>query len=285
MANRGPAEESEERLSAYFSAYSSRSGSTFAFVVTHMAETFAAFGAMSRIPVIESAPTDSVEGRAVRTALTPPRVDRLLLRGTRAVLTLPERGEDYTEGSSRGTVRRKVRAAERAGITWRSVTDESEKRRLIALADAHERANEREQYRNTAPENGDLTDFALWLVAVAADGTPLVLAVIPVDSGWATLRYFRTLVAGDDSSVARYYLMPVLAAALAERGVRYLADTATPQWLPGGLRHFQRMVGFRLVRVRLTPARQTRVAAGARTDRATRRPAAKRVDELPYGRV
>lgn len=45
--------------------------------------------------------------------------------------------------------------------------------------------------------------------------------------------------------------MPALAEALAERGVRYLVDTAEPQWLPGGLRHFQRMIGFRLVRVRL----------------------------------
>jgi hypothetical protein len=50
----------------------------------------------------------------------------------------------------------------------------------------------------------------------------------------------------------------VLVATLSERGVRKLVDGIHPADLPNGLRHFQRMVGFRLARV---SARVTETAA------------------------
>jgi hypothetical protein len=46
--------------------------------------------------------------------------------------------------------------------------------------------------------------------------------------------------------------MPALVAALAERGVRHLVDSTPPPQLSNGLRHFQRMVGYRYARVRVT---------------------------------
>ena len=41
----------------------------------------------------------------------------------------------------------------------------------------------------------------------------------------------------------------VLVETLSARGVRYLVEGTHPAELPNGLRHFQRMVGFRLHRV------------------------------------
>ena len=76
-------------------------------------------------------------------------------------------------------------------------------------------------------------------------------SVAPRDGEFATLRYFRTLGAGDAHSDARYLATSALVAELAQHGVRYLLDTATPAEQTNGLRHFQRMVGFRYARVKL----------------------------------
>jgi len=38
---------------------------------------------------------------------------------------------------------------------------------------------------------------------------------------------------------------------LVRLGAWYLIDQASPLWLANGLRHYQRMLGFRLVRFRL----------------------------------
>jgi hypothetical protein len=43
----------------------------------------------------------------------------------------------------------------------------------------------------------------------------------------------------------------VLVERLARLGVRHLVDGSNLFWLPNGLRHFQRMVGFRIVRLRI----------------------------------
>jgi hypothetical protein len=248
------AEAAEAELAQFFGRYSERAGSTLSFVLRHPRSVLRAAGALRRIPSAVAAPGASAEGEAVRTGLTARLPDRLLLAGVRGVLVLPDDPADYTDGHSRATVRRKVRAAEKAGIAWHAVESDAERRELLRLADDHERRNEREQYRDPTPENDDLLGYPLWLVATGRDGTPLMLVVTPADAGWATLRYFRTLVGTDDASLARYFMMPPLVAALRARGVRYLADTAAPQWLPAGLRHFQRMVGFRLLRVRLAPS-------------------------------
>jgi hypothetical protein len=88
-------------------------------------------------------------------------------------------------------------------------------------------------------------------VAEDGAGKPLLLAVIPVDGELATLRYFRTLGGGDLYSLSRYFATHALVAELSKRGVRWLLDTEPPGAQKNGVRHFQRMVGFRYVRLRV----------------------------------
>jgi hypothetical protein len=52
-----------------------------------------------------------------------------------------------------------------------------------------------------------------------------------------------------------------LVAELSRRGVRWLLDTEAPGAQTNGLRHFQRMVGFRYVRVRLQRDRSAAMSA------------------------
>jgi hypothetical protein len=106
-------------------------------------------------------------------------------------------------------------------------------------------------YRNPAPDNDDLLNYRLWLVARAADGRPVLLSVTPVDGEVALLRYFRTLGTGQEQSHARYLMTEVLVERLVRLGARYLVDGSNLFLLPNGLRHFQQMVGFRIVRLRI----------------------------------
>jgi hypothetical protein len=103
-----------------------------------------------------------------------------------------------------------------------------------------------------------------------------MLSVTPNDGEWAQLRYFRTLGSGPEHSDSRYLMTQVLVAALSERGVRRLVDGVHPADLPNGLRHFQRMVGFRLARVRarlidVAPVDGTQTPAAAKEELAAAR--------------
>lgn len=173
------------------------------------------------------------------------------LHAVSAVLTIPEAEGEYEAGSSKQTLRRKVRDAERRGIVWAPVTEHEDRRALMELADLHERTDEDDRYRNDTSDNSELVERGLWLVARARDGQPLLLSVTPVDGETAALRYFRTLRSDDAASVARYLMTRVLVEELRARGVRHLLDTTPSVRLPHGLRHFQRMVGFRLKRIEL----------------------------------
>jgi len=167
------------------------------------------------------------------------------------MLQVPERSEDYVAGSSKQTLRRKIRAAEKAGITFRTVDDPAERRALVAQAQHAETVHPDETYRNAEPNVDDLLEHDLWLAAYSRDDRPLLLSVTPTDGEWALLRYFRTLGSGDEYSLSRYLMSRALVEALSARGVRHLVDTYPPLRLPTGLRHFQRMVGFRTVRARV----------------------------------
>jgi hypothetical protein len=179
------------------------------------------------------------------------------------VLAVPADPAEHVDGRSAQTLRRKIRAAERAGVTWRAVTDPAERRSLLEIANRAEREHADPSYRVEAPSNDDLLDHDLWLVAVDAEGTPILLSVTPVDGDIATLRYFRTLGSGPAHSDSRYLMTHALVTELAQRGVRWLLDTEPPGAQTNGLRHFQRMVGFRYARVRLRHGGGTRLAAAA----------------------
>jgi hypothetical protein len=131
------------------------------------------------------------------------------------------------------------------------VDDPAERQKLAQLAAEWERIHPVEYYRNPDPNVTCLLSYGLWLAAYAADGRPLLLSITPVDGQWALLRYFRTMTSGEDASNARYLMTQVLVEHLVRLGVRHLVDQASPLWLSNGLRHYQRILGFRLVRLHL----------------------------------
>ena len=256
--------EREAAVSRYYESYAAKRdgcGDTKAgFALRHPRASALLFARLLRLPRLTLEPSDSVEGAALRDTLARPHPVGRLLRHA-AVVRLPANSAEYCAGSSKQTLRRKVRQAERIGIRWRRVDDPDERRRVLALADDWERVQPDPQYRNAEPANDDLFAYDLWLVAESPDGRPLVLSVTPVDSGWAALRYFRAIGQGVEQSVARYYLMKILVDRLCRLGARHLVDATSPSSLTNGLRHYQRMVGFRIVRVRL---RDTTTAGRAR---------------------
>lgn len=218
----------------------------------HPLESLRGLRLLHTLPIVRARLGRDGESDAVRRGLRRgDHVRRMLIGGATAVLCLPIDADTYLLGSSKQTLRRKIRAAERMGVTWRPVFNAAERQGLIALLDDSERTNVRSAYRHENPENDDLFEADQWLAAFAPDGRPVLLSVTPIDGEWAVLRTFRALEDSDESSAARYLMSSVLAQHLIARGVRYLADTQSPASLPPGLRFFQRLLGYRLMRVRL----------------------------------
>jgi hypothetical protein len=243
----------EPALSDFWGQVVAEAGAgTVPFLLRNPQRTLAAGIATLRLPARKARLGDGPAARIIRWTL-----DRHVLPGVPigatgvGMLEIPERAEEYVVGSSKQTLRRKIRAAEKAGITFRPVDDPDERRSLVDRARQAEIAHPDETYRSASPNVDDLLDYDLWLLAVSRDGDPLLLSVTPTDGEWALLRYFRTFGQGDEYSNSRYLMSRALVEALSARGVRYLIDTFHPMRLPNGLRHFQRMVGFRIVRARV----------------------------------
>ena len=66
----------------------------------------------------------------------------------------------------------------------------------------------------------------------------------------------------------------VLVERLVSLGVRYLVDTTNLFWLTNGLRHFQQMVGFSVVRIRVGRPRRGKHAVRQEEPAPTRAPVA-----------
>jgi hypothetical protein len=245
-------DDSERALAAFWTTYVEGGRGGAPYLLRHWRDTWTAVRAIRRLPVIEAQPSDTPGGRAVRRVLAgrasygvPGR-----LLGT-AILEVPEDGDDYLLGRRAQTLRRRIRSAERRGLKVRRIEDEAERRALVEVANHAEQHHVDPSYRVPQPSNGDLLDHDIWLTVDDQEGHPLLLAVAPRDGEFATLRYFRTLGASEAHSDARYLASGALVLELARHGVRYLLDTASPAEQTNGLRHFQRMVGFRYARVRL----------------------------------
>jgi hypothetical protein len=240
----------ESALSDYHAAGVESGTSLRSYALRHPRSAAAALVAIARLPRLSATLADTVGGREVYRTLTRPGPLGTPFGSTGiAVLEVPSDPAEYSLGASKQTVRRKARASLKRGITVRRVTDPAERQALLAMANRQETEHADAQYRNDHPDNSDLLDHDLWLVAYAADGTPLLLSVTPVDGCWAQLRYFRTLGAGPEYSDCRYLVTQVLVETLSGMGARWFFEGTHPAELPNGLRHFQRMVGFRLARV------------------------------------
>ncbi|PWJ51200.1 hypothetical protein SAMN06264364_12177 [Quadrisphaera granulorum] len=240
---------------AYYGDRQAAGHGPLAFAVRHPARTAAALAAVLRLPRLRAdlpargPGCGEAETDAVRAALLSRSFGVPMACTGVSVLPVPADPEDVVAGRAKQTLRRKIRAAQRRGTTTRLVTDPGEREALLELARRCERKHPDEVYRTAEPEVEDLPGYALWMVAQDSRGTPLLLAVIPASGQWAVLRYFRTLGFDPEHSDSRYLATADLARELAARGVRHLADTSHPAALTPGLRHFQRMLGFRLHRV------------------------------------
>lgn len=237
---------------AFWGAYADAGRPGPVFALRRPVDLWRAIRAVRDLPQVSVSPSDTPGGRAVRRALEVRIV--LGLRGRwlgTAALGIPADPAEYVVGRRAQTLRRKIRAAERAGVVVEPVTDPAERGLLLALADKHEQEHPDPTYRVLEPDNADLLEHDLWLVARDGEGTPLMLSVTPVDGELATLRYFRTLGWGPAQSDARYLATAVLVQHLAPLGVRWLLDTESISAQTSGLRHFQKLVGFEYVRFRL----------------------------------
>lgn len=231
------------------------------FVVRRPLEGLKALVALSRLPGIKvDISSGEIEAAAIRDLLSRHYLLARVGGFAAAVLKLPDEAGQYSLGASKQTLRRKVRYAQRLGVHWAEVDDAYERSRLLRLAGEYEQNHPNTTYRNPNPDNKDLLKYRLWLAAYSADGHPLLLSVSPLDGDVALLTYFRTLGAGQEQSNARYLMTQVLVESLISHGVRYLVDSGGLA-MPNGLRHFQRMLGFRIVRIRIAHARFEQHAA------------------------
>lgn len=244
------ASEADVALAGFWERYAAAGRGHVRFAVRHPGQLAQAWRAARSLRQVEATIDGSAGGRHLSRVL-----DQKVLRTVPwrrlgvAVLDVPEHGPDYLLGSSRQTLRRKLRKAEAAGVRVRAVARE-ERPELLDRADEAERRHPDPRYRVERPDNRDLLDHDLWLVAEDGSGEPLLVVVLPTTDTWATLRYFRTLGWTPVHSDTRYLATAAAVAALSERGVRHLLDTEPPGLQSAGVLHFQRMLGFRLVRVR-----------------------------------
>jgi hypothetical protein len=246
------AAQADRTLAEFWTSYVGAQGGGIRYVVRNPLQSLRALRDIRNLHVVRALPPSGQPGgRAVREVLE--------LRGPfgvparwwgSAVLAVPADPSEHVEGPHAQTLRRKMRAAERRGFTCRPV-QRAERIDLLARANLVEQTHHDEQYRVHCPHNDDLLAHDLWMVAEDHAGEPLLLTVIPVDGELATLRYFRTLGVGESHTLGRYLATHALVVELSRRGVRWLLDTAPPGAQTNGVRHFQRMVGFRYMRVRV----------------------------------
>ena len=209
---------------------------------------------ISRLSVIDANLTDDGDAEIVRAGLLRPHpFARKLIRGTTALLVMPDTVDEFLAGSSESkrSLRTKYNRGTRRGFQVLRLEDRAARLAILASADAYEREHPVENYRNAEPDNDYLLDVATWLLAADAEGKPLILAVPGISGEWAVLQHFKTLEWSDDARLARHWMSVELVRELRARGVRYLADTLSPVGLPPGLREFQHRLGYRLHRVRI----------------------------------
>ena len=165
--------EREAAVSRYFESYvedrDAHGTTKFSFAARNFRQSALMFARLLRLPKLTITPSDSLEGIALHDAFGRHHPVSRLIRHA-AVVLLPGSADEYCSGSSKQTLRRKIRQAHKLGVGWKSVDDPEERRRVLALADDWERVQPDAQYQNPEPANDDLFEYDLWLLAHSADG-------------------------------------------------------------------------------------------------------------------
>lgn len=246
-----PKTEADQTLADFWRSYVESGRGGFGYVVRHPPDAVRALSAVQQLPVVHPPEHSATPGGR--------EVARVIHQ--RGPLNLPARWwgfaafpipMDLANALARPEAKRlryNLRLAEAADITCRLVHP-TEKPELLERAQHRDRNHSDPVYRVADPRNEDLLDHDPWVVAQDCNGEPLTLAVAATDGEFAVLRYFRTLGDGDDHSLSRYPTHWALVEVLSDNGVRWLLDPNPPAAQTNGVRLFQRIIGFRHLRIR-----------------------------------
>jgi hypothetical protein len=201
---------------------------------------------LARVPRIELSLTDSPSGGAIDAFLRERRRGlrtRLLARG---VLTIPPTADEYLTGRSRRAVRTNRSHAARLGIDCGDLCDSASAESAV-----------RHLSSRGMLDNPDVRLAARgdrWLIARDPSGEAVGAVLVTIDRHWAML----TVLLGSPHAV-KYALHTDLVLKLSQMGVRYLfTATESALVLPPGFQYLQRVLGYRVVNLRLRSGRRGR---------------------------
>lgn len=204
------------------------------------------------LPTLEVRLTDSGPGGQLRVALAGRTLGVPRNRLCAAVFDVPATVADRPSGRRNQALRTALTAAGKGGVRVRRVTDPAERRR-IALAAARQ-VPRLAPWSRTAPRQPDLA----WWVAEDAAGALVGVATVVVDAEWASLVTLVGIPGTGFESHARYVLHHALVQALSRAGVGHLSVLDhSPLLLDAGPQHLQRVLGYRVARLR-RPTRTSR---------------------------
>ncbi|GJE14252.1 hypothetical protein FOHLNKBM_5325 [Methylobacterium longum] len=280
-------DDCEHWLSGFWEAANASGLRIPIYLARHPRSALKAIKYTLELPRLEAILSDAPEGITIKKNLERICLVKFLrlANAGACVLPIPTDPSDYSVGSSKQTLRRKVRSATRSGVTCRAITDLEHQREIAKILDRTIRTKSNPLYRNLNADSADLIDGGLWTVAFDQNGVPLVVAVTPLDGNWALLRSFVSLGDTPQHSDARYLLTQAMVERLANHRVTYLVDSRSSSELPNGLRHFQRMLGFRIARIQISNTLSAPVRANnaqhVRSAWAVRRPFERRILSAP----
>jgi hypothetical protein len=196
---------------------------------------------LARLPRTSLSLSDSPSGRAIRAHLTQRRFGVIpTYRIAQGVLPIPGSLDEYLRGRSRQAVRTNIGHARALGIRCVPLSDVSQRRAYAALVDPDLTDPWKREQLLTRPE-------ACCWIALDAGERPVGLAVVSIDVEAAIL----WSLTGHESP-ARWLLHTHVVDTLATAGVRHLVVNARmAPLLPPGIQYFQRLLGYRVVHVRL----------------------------------
>ena len=207
-----------------------------------------AFLLLRRLPVHSFHPSGTTEGAIIANRLKRSHFGvSTVLHEAVALIEISGSGEAWNGNKS---ARKHARRALRAGVEWERVTDRAQKVELLQQVQTRLQPHLMQYHGATDIDTDTMLASGLWLVG-SLDGRPLVVAAAATDGEWSVLTLFCRLESTAVAGSTRYLMTQVLVEELSSRGVRYACDSASPLRLPAGLRHFARMVGFRIHRVRV----------------------------------